>query len=77
LFQRELPLKIGNPFRLLIELLAKPFVLLAKPFNLLRLASMRVGRVLTASRSLLARRLHPARAYEIATKSTSTKSVPT
>jgi len=41
LFQRELPLKIGNPFRLLIELLAKPFVLLAKPFNLLRLAIMR------------------------------------
>jgi hypothetical protein len=58
LLQRQLPLEIGNPFRLLIELFAKPVVLLAKPFNLLRLAITGVARFLTASRSLLALRLH-------------------
>ena len=47
--QRELALEIGNPLRLLIELLAKPFVLIAKPFDFQRLVITRVTPLLFAS----------------------------
>ena len=58
LFQRELPLEIGNPLRLLLELSAKSIVLFAKPVNLLARAITSVARFLTPSRSLRALRLH-------------------
>lgn len=52
--ERELTLKIGNPLRLLLELLPKALVLLAQPLDFLRLAIMRVARWLVTSRPLLA-----------------------
>jgi hypothetical protein len=58
LSERELAFEVGNPLGLLGELLAKPFVLFSEFFDLLRLAITRVARLLVASRSLLALRLH-------------------
>jgi hypothetical protein len=58
LSERELAFEIGNPFCLLGEFFAKPFVLLSESLDLLRLAITRVARLLIASRSLLAPRLH-------------------
>jgi hypothetical protein len=56
--QGELAFKVGDSLRVLIELPAKPFVLVTKPFNFLRLAIRRVARLLIASRSLFAPWLH-------------------
>jgi hypothetical protein len=53
LLQGELTFEIGNAFRLLLELFAKAFVLLAQPFDLVRRVGTRVARGLIASRSLL------------------------
>jgi hypothetical protein len=58
LAKRELAFEIGNPFRLLGELLAKPFVLLFQALNLVRLAITARARLLLTRRSLLALRLH-------------------
>ena len=48
LVQRELALEIGNPLRLLIELLAKPFVFVAKPFDFRRVVITPVTPLLCA-----------------------------
>ncbi|HLA13449.1 MAG TPA: hypothetical protein VJZ25_00365 [Gemmatimonadaceae bacterium] len=53
LFQRELTLEIGNPLRLLLELFAKPFILLPQPIDFPGVTIRRVVRCLVASRSLL------------------------
>jgi hypothetical protein len=58
LAQRELTFEIGDPLRVLRELLAKPFVFLSQSFDLVRLAITGGARWLVASRSLLAPRLH-------------------
>jgi hypothetical protein len=42
--QCELPFEIGDPFRLLRQLLAKLFVLPLQPFDLVRVAMIRVAR---------------------------------
>jgi hypothetical protein len=44
LLQGELTFEIGNAFRLLLELFAKAFVLLAQPFDLVRRVGTRVAR---------------------------------
>ena len=58
LFQRQLPLEIRNPLRLLLELLAKSFIFLAQSFDLLRLAITRVARRLVTSQPLFAPSRH-------------------
>jgi hypothetical protein len=52
-FQRELALEIGDLPRLLLELFAKPFILLPQPIDFLGVTIRRVVRRLVASRSLL------------------------
>jgi hypothetical protein len=73
---RELTFQIGRTLRLLLELFAKTLVVFAQPFDLLRLAGTRVARWLVVHRVALASfALVPSpRAYEIATKCTTTKS---
>jgi hypothetical protein len=58
LFQRELPLEIRNPLRVLLKLLAQSFIFLAQSFDLLRLAITRVTRWLVTSQPLLAPSRH-------------------
>jgi len=58
LLQCELTLEIGNALRLLLELFAEAFVLLAQAFDLLRPAITRVARWLVTPRQLLAPSRH-------------------